>query len=327
MSIVNTATGPRDTSELGTTLIHEHLLLHYPGAELDSRHPFDLKTAKEEAVERAKDLRTLGVSTIVDACPIDLGRHPEFDAEVSRESGLNIIVSTGLYSEKVGQPYYFRDLSVDDLTEIFVKEITDGIGSSGIKAGMIKVACGETPLEPAFGGAGKLGIYEEKAHRAAGRASALTGVPIITHNSELEPGGLAQLEVFLHEGAKPDRIVIGHSCGVGVMRYYFDILEKGASLGFDRFGFEVFCTDKMRLASLIGLIHVGFVDQMFLSTDRPVAMLGQLDPAMLATWATLPRWQPKHIVEDIVPSLKAAGVTDQQVSQMLIGNPLRLFGG
>lgn len=79
---------------------------------------------------------------------------------------------------------------------------------------------------------------EIKCLRAAARASKATGAPILCHNDEFEPFGRETLDVFDEEKVDFNKVLIGHACGVDAMRYYFDILERGARLGFDRFGIE-----------------------------------------------------------------------------------------
>src|SRR5262249_60758994 len=143
-----TVTGTCRTADLGLTLMHEHLLIGWPGWETDTAAPrFDRREAKRLCVDRMLELKALGVSALVDPCPIDLGRDVEFAAEVAQASGVNVVCATGLYKEESGAaPYYkfrasFTD-AVSEMTEIFVKEITEGIGETGIKAGVIKVATG-----------------------------------------------------------------------------------------------------------------------------------------------------------------------------------------
>ena len=96
---------------------------------------------------------------------------------------------------------------------------------------------------------------------------------MLCHNSESSPFGRETLDIFKEEGVDFNRVLIGHACGVGDMKYYFDILNRGAWIGFDRFGLEPIAPDKMRLASLIGLLAVGF-DRIMLSQDAVGCWLG-----------------------------------------------------
>ena len=161
MKQINTVTGTASPEKLGTTLMHEHLLIGWAGWELDCAAPkFDRKAALKNCVERLKELNDLGLQSFVDPCPMDIGRDVSFMAEVGVGVGRAIICATGLYKEDLGNTAYFKQRSVDEIAEVYVSEITKGIGDTGIKAGIIKCATGK----------GQITKYEEMCLRAAARA-------------------------------------------------------------------------------------------------------------------------------------------------------------
>ena len=96
-------------------------------------------------LKSSKRSKSWASPSFVDPCPMELGRDPEFAAECADKSGLNVVVATGLYNEALGIPPHFRSLPADDIAEIYVREITDGIDKTGIKAGIIKTATGGIP--------------------------------------------------------------------------------------------------------------------------------------------------------------------------------------
>ena len=105
MKAINTVTGTASPEQLGTTLMHEHLLIGWAGWELDCAAPkFERKAALKNCVERLKEVRDLGLETFVDPCPMDIGRDVTFMAEVASASGVRIICATGLYNGVEGQP-------------------------------------------------------------------------------------------------------------------------------------------------------------------------------------------------------------------------------
>ena len=164
---INSVLGPIQVEELGTTLIHEHLGIGWPGWELDTED-FDRKKDGARIVKRLKEIHDLGIRSIVDPCPMELGRDPEFAAEMSDKSGIQIVVATGLYNDALGIPVHFRLMDVDGIAEIYVKEIQEGIGETGIKAGIIKTATGGIPgITPPGQG---IKETEAKCLRAAARA-------------------------------------------------------------------------------------------------------------------------------------------------------------
>jgi phosphotriesterase-related protein len=323
MTAINTVLGTCKPQDLGFTLIHEHLTAGFPGWELDN-YGFDRKREVANAAEKLKEIKALGVSSFVDPCPMELGRDPEFAAEVADKAGMRVIIATGLYNEALGIPPHFRGLPVDAIAEVYVHELTEGIGKTGIKAGIIKTATGGIPGMTET--AKSISANEEKCLRAAARAHKATGAPILCHNDELGPFGRETLDVFADEGVDFNRVLIGHACGVGDMRYYFDILDRGAWIGFDRFGIETIASDKMRLASLIGLLAVGY-DRIMLSHDHVNCWLGRVSKEWQAFMAKCPNWNYAHICRNILPALNKAGVSEGTIRTMTVDNPRSYFGG
>lgn len=315
--MVNTVLGPISPDALGVTLMHEHLLIGWSGQEMDAlAPPFQRKEAIKLCVDRMHELKALGLRTLLDPCPIDLARDAEFMAEVAQASGVNIICATGLYHEHLGATAYFRlraqfSDAVAEMAEIFTKELTEGIGGTGIKAGIIKVATQ----------AHKISAYEEMVLRAAARTAKATGSRITTHTDE-GTMGREQLDLFASEGADLKRVIIGHSCGSADLRYHVDMLDRGCYLGFDRFGLDMLQPDRLRKAAVIGLLGIGFENRIVLSHDTVWCSRGRPFPF---TSDMLPNWHPTHVFKHIVPALREAGVSQEKIDTMLIGNPRRFF--
>ncbi len=318
---INSVLGPINVESLGTTLIHEHLSIGWPGWELDHQD-FDRKKEGARIADKLKEIRDLGITSFVDPCPMELGRDPEFAAEMSEKSGIQIVVATGLYNDALGIPQHFRLMDIDGIAEQYVSEIQDGIGKTGIKAGIIKTASGGiygvTP--PGQG----IQESEIKCLRAAARASNATGTPILCPNDEMEPFGRETLDIFEEEKVDFNKVLIGHACGVGDMRYYFDILERGAWLGFDRFGIESIASDKLRLASLLGLMAVGY-DRIMLSHDSLQCWRGRDTGVLDGMVAASPNWDLAHISRNILPAMREAGVSQDEIDTLMIKNPCSYF--
>lgn len=316
---VQTVLGSRRADDLGVTLVHEHLLIGWPGWQADAGAPrFDRDEARRRCVDRMQELKDLGVRTLVDPCPMDLGRDVEFIAEVADASKMNVVCATGLYKEDEGQAPYFKFRArfgdaVAEMTEAFVAELTDGVGSTGIRPGVIKVATG----------VGRITDYERMVLTAAARAHKATGIPITTHTDQ-GTMGREQLDIFTAEGVDPRRVVIGHSCGSADLSYHVDMLDRGAYLGFDRFGLEILHPDRLRTAALIGLLGIGFEKQIMLSHDSVWCWLGRplpIPPELLK------KWDPTHVFKNVIPALREAGVSQAKIDAMLVENPGRYFGG
>jgi phosphotriesterase-related protein len=192
--------------------------------------------------------------------------------------------------------------SADDLAGNFIHEIERGIGDTGIRAGLIKVATD----------AGELSSYEERALRAAARAHRATGAGIITHTQD-GTLGREQVAVFAEEGADLRRIVIGHN-DTGDLAYLLDLLDTGVTLGYDRMGYEMFLPERVRMAALVTLLRMGYERQIVLSHD---VVAGSPTTHVDLT----------YVPEVVVPLLLAEGVSQGAIDAMLIENPRRILCG
>jgi len=319
---INTVTGPISCEQLGRTLVHEHVMVGYPGWESDTLRP---GPSRSEALTIADDqvaaIRDLGVVSMIDPCPNDLGRDVELIAEVAQRSGFQIICATGLYKEDQGGGSYWkfrRDLgaSSDSIAEMYIKELTEGIGNTGIKAGVIKVATGVPTITE----------YETSLLEAAAKASVETGAPILTHTDEGSLGDRQQ-SILTEAGVPAHRILIGHSCGTDDFDYHMGLVEGGSYLGFDRFGLEMLQPDEVRVASMLKLLEAGCASRLVVSHDSVWCWRGQPIPSPEAFASVLEVWKPTHFLTHIVPRLQDQGVTDEQISMMLDENPRRYFSG
>jgi phosphotriesterase-related protein len=317
---VQTTTGTARASELGRTLIHEHVLIGMPGWDLDPLAPrFDRGEAMARAIDQLHELADLGVETFVDPCPMDLGRDVEFLAELSQKSGMRIVCTTGAYYEAAGITFTFRHMSVEQITEIYIEEIERGIGRTGIRAGAVKIATG----------AGVVSDYEKNLVTAGARAARETGVPIISH-TENATCGHDQIDLVTAEGVAAERLLVGHSDGIDDPEYHRSLAERGAFVGFDRFGISIFVPDEVRIRNVLRLAEAGHTERILLSHDSIVCWLGRPVPMgnrYEDLLALLPDWRPNLIFRKVIPELLKRGLSKDDVETILVKNPRRLFSG
>lgn len=319
---VETVTGPVEIASLGQTLMHEHLLIGYAGWESDTAHPGPGRDEMHSICkDRIQELQARGVTTLLDPCPSDLGRDVEFMAEVAARTGFNVICATGLYKEDEGGTAYWKfrqnlgDGS-DAMAEVFIRDLTHGIGETGIKPGIIKLATGHGVISP----------YERMILDAAAKASIETGAPITTHTDHGTCGD-EQQRILVEAGVPAHRIIIGHCCGSSDSDYHQRIAKGGSYLGFDRFGLEILHPDAERVSSLLRLLQAGAEAQIVVSHDTVWCWRGQPipQPELFAELEAV--WQPTHFHDHIVPQLIEGGATEEQIRTMLVDNPRRFFEG
>lgn len=307
---VNTVLGPIPASAMGVTLMHEHVCMASEGMLLDSRLHVDRGNQLAAAVAKLTAARLAGIDTIVDATPIDLNRDAVFIREAAEEAGLNIVCSTGLYSETDGQPAHFKRMSAQEQSDLFVHEATEGIGVTGVRAGVLKCATSQHAVTAA----------EAKTLEAIADAQRRTGLPVITHTSAGH--GVEQAKILTEAGADPQRVMIGHvDHKYSSYSYYERILRYGVNIAFDRCGLQVFLPDAMRAALIAGLLAVGHGDRLFLSMDSVSVQVGP--PSKYEIDAPEPL---VHLMTDFAELLAARGVTREEFTRLLTANPARLFG-
>src|SRR4051794_7174548 len=200
MATVETVNGPLDLDELGRTLIHEHFRTTDEAARFQFPHLYDEGAEWEAAIADATAVKGHGVQTVVEPSAMYLHRDARFSKRVADESGLNVILATGIYTyDHLPQPLMNR--SEDQLAEVFVHDIERGIQGTEIKAALIKCAADEAGVT----------ANVEKVHRAAARASLKTGRPIMAHSHPKTETGLRQMELFAEEGVDPSKVHLKHT--------------------------------------------------------------------------------------------------------------------
>jgi Predicted metal-dependent hydrolase with the TIM-barrel fold len=321
--MINTVLGPISPDKLGQTLMHEHFTFAYPGWFADSTiAPYNHQALLKTNLGVIKTAKAVGIRTIVDATPNDVGgRSPELYKMLARKTGINIICSTGLYTEQEGSPVYWKTRTVwgtdisKMMSEIFIKEIIQGIGKTRIKAGVIKCGTG-TIMSP----------YEAAVLKAAVIAQKVTGVPIITH-TEGPTGGVEQAEFFAKEGADLKKVMIGHVSNSKDIEYHKAILAKGVYIGFDRIGLDIITPADIIVKNVAELCKLGYANKIMLSHDTVNVWLGRPIEVPQQYLPAFANWRIDYISKSFIPALKLQGVTDEQIKIMMVDNPRNLFLG
>jgi phosphotriesterase-related protein len=313
MPQVNTVLGSLHPDQLGVTSMHEHILWSSPGWEYspEASKIWDGPKIYSSIHDDLVAFREAGGQSLVDLSGIGIGRDPAFLAVLSRSTGVNIVACTGFWQQQKILPY-FAERDVDYMTELFVHELTVGMGTTSMKAGIIKVGCSRDAMHP----------LEEQTFRAAARASKRTGAAITTHGSWQ---AARQVEVLLDEKVDPTRVVIGHLEDGTVIDPARDreLARMGFNLGYDHIGLEesqhfYATTDTRRLEVILEMLRGGYERQMILACDADGWSLGLVQRENYAhTYA--------HLFKSFLPRMRADGVTEEQIHTLLVENPKRIL--
>ncbi len=322
MTIVQTARGPIDSSQLGKVLIHEHVFLMDMEYTVNYRPDFFTEANIDKAAERLSVLREIGVDTIIDLTVLGLGRHVPSLIAVAAKTDLNIVLSTGLYTfDAMPGPFQFygpglmHDVA-EPLVDLFVRDITEGMGGTAIKAGMLKCAIDTPGLTKGV----------ERVMRAVGQANRATGTPITVHTAPREQTGLVVQQVLSEEGVALGDVIIGHCGDTDDIDYLMRLADKGSTLGMDRFGLNFGIGMQQRIDTIAAMVSRGYASQLTLSHDCCICWSDYF-PSKDDYNRLMPDHHPRHIHDDVLPLLREAGVGDADIEAMFVSNPRRVFEG
>jgi phosphotriesterase-related protein len=323
MVAVETVRGPVEVDALGTTLMHEHVFVLTPDVLNNFGGDYwDEEERVADAIRKLTTLKESGVDTIVDPTVIGLGRYIPRVARINAEVDINIVAATGLYTyDEIPHFFDYRGPGTildgpEPMTEMFVRDIREGIGGTGVKAAFLKCVVEERGMTP---GVTRVQLAVCETHRE-------TGVPITVHTNAGHQTGRLALELYAREGVDLTKVVIGHAGDTGDLDYLRWIMDQGATIGCDRFGLDLFLPTKDRVAAIAALCAQGYADRIVLGHDAACYMdyfAGEQAQAALAVAA--PNWNYQHIGADVLPALRESGVTDEQITTMMVDNPRRYF--
>jgi phosphotriesterase-related protein len=315
LSTVETVRGPVEVAELGPTSLHEHVFVMGPEALQNYGHLWGASYWDEDervadAVSKLRALRAGGIQTIVDPTVPGLGRFIPRLQRINAEVDLNIVVATGVYAF-LELPMFLANRSDDAITEIFVREIREGIDDTGVRAAFLKCAIEH------HGIAGDV----PRILAAIAAAQLETGVPVMVHTNAAAQTGLLALDALTKLGVDPARMVIAHAGDSNDLDYLRAIADTGACLGCDRFKIEHFNPDANRIETLLALLEAGYGDRVHLGHDAACFYDFMVENPIFA--GEEPDYL--HIQKSILPALAEAGVTQEQIDELLVENARRFF--
>jgi phosphotriesterase-related protein len=352
VSTVETVLGPIDARDMGVTMSHVHVTLdircwHMPPASPAVRaladRPLGLENlglarrnglaVVDNLVQHDLDLATrellafkqAGGGTIVDMDLPGIGRDVAALAKVARATGLHIVVSTGWYTQ-ASHPPALAGKSVEELAEAMVEELVTGIDGGGVRAGNIgEIGLSGYPQDPFQPG-------EERVLRAAARAQARTGASLTlhpntgTHGVREAPADHLDryLDVLLAEGADLGGVYVSHMGFFPAARAR-ELLARGLGfVSYDHFGHEeyyegigpgrAFPRDKEEVLAVLELLDAGHADRVLIGCEV----------GWKTCYVAYGGWGYAHVLEHIVPWLRDAGASADDVRRLTVDNPARL---
>lgn len=334
---VLTVAGPVDPSSLGPTLMHEHVFIDIarpahtrmpPADPIAAAEPLTLATISrtrlgapnadndlmadfDEQLAEVNAFRHAGGGTIVEVSNLGLGRDARSLLRLSRASGLNVVMGAGWY-ERTFHPEDMAERSVEELTDVMVRDITVGVEGTGIRAGIIgEVGVEGNPLHP----------DELKSVRASGRASRITGAPITFHFGGHREEKFDVLDILAEEGVAPTSVVMGHAGELALdLPFARRILERGVFIECDYlgapgspWGYLWPINDRKVARGLVTLAEEGFADQIVLGHD-------------VCTKLQLKRYGGRgydYISEHFLPVARGMGLSAEAEHAIMVENPAR----
>ncbi len=310
MAPVETLSGPIEASELGLTLAHEHLRTTSEAVREQYPHLYDPEGERAAAITQVRSAMGHGVKTIVDPACMDLGRSVAFAREVAGETGIQLVMCTGIYGAfYTFLPQHFANRDIDYLVDAFVHDIEVGIQGTEVKAAFLKCAVDEPGITE----------HVEKILRSVARASLRTGRPIMAHSHPGTRRGLEIMDLFDEEGVDPAKVQVAHTGDSDDLAYIEELLGRGPYIGMDRYGLDVILPTERRNATVIELCERGHAERMTISQDS-VAAFDWFPEEMRSL---VPNWHMSFLWEGVLPALREGGVSDALIETMLVENPAR----
>lgn len=313
-NILSGVLGDIDAAELGWIYPHEHLLVsmrEYQGESI-AKYPGNTEFARRSITRMLTDLRGFGVNGIADPTPMGVGRdeaYVAFARRVSRESGVHVFLSTGLYIPEHWPPWaHERDAS--RIADVFTTEIERGIADTGVRPAFLKAAV-----------SGNFGEKEEKALTACARAQRRTGVSVHVHATSHRREIVDLLTAL---DVAPTRIYLAHADMNTSEEEFRRLAERGVRLVMTNWDFPYHMNqdEARRLVNI--LIRKGHLDKILVSIDFALTIESRWVVGFF-TWDNPDRTSYSYLHTGVLPKLRAAGVTDAHLDTIMRANPIEML--
>ena len=302
---VMTVKGPMETTKMGFTLTHEHIMADFIGAAKFSKSRYSAEEVYTVALPFVKDAKVKGVDTFIDCTPAYLGRDPQILKHLADTTGMNILTTTGYYgavNEKFVPAHAYNE-TPDQLANRWIDEWNNGIEGTMIKPGLIKTSTDKGPLTP----------MQRKLIQAAGITHLSTGLTIAVHSGDGD-AAFEQLDLLRELGVSPGARIWVHAQNENNKEMHVRAAKVGSWVSFDGVNPE---SMQSHLNYLLAMKYNHLLDQVLVSQDSGWYNVGDPQGGNFKPYTC--------IVTQFIPLLRQNGFTADEVDLIFRKNPARAF--
>ena len=302
---VITVNGKIPTAKMGTTLIHEHFLVDFIGADKINYNRWEKDEVVKKVLPYLSEAKKHGVKTIMDCTPAYLGRDVLLQKKLADETGLQILTNTGYYGA-VGNKYLPQHAfteTQEQLAARWIGEFNNGIENSNIRPGFIKIGVD----------AAHLSDLHQKLVKAAALTHLQTGLTICSHSGIAIPA-FEEIELIKKMGVHPSAFVWTHAQAEQDKALHIKAAKSGAWVSLDGIGWGDF---EKYADSIDNLKSAGVLNKVLISHDAGWYKPGEKDGGSFAGYT--------NIFTRLIPLLNKRGFKKTDIQQLLVKNPAQAF--
>jgi len=303
--IIMTVNGPVSSKEMGISLIHEHILVDFIGADSITDQKWDKSKVVDRSLPFLKQIKDLGCQTFIECTPAYLGRDPLLLKSLSNSSGLNILTNTGYYGAVNNKyiPQHAFNETADQLAARWILEWDNGVDGTGVKPGFIKIGVEK----------GNLTDLHKKLVIAAARTHLKTGLTIASHTGPAIPA-FEQLDILHNEGVAPEAFIWVHAQSEKDLGNHVKAAKMGAWIGLDGLN-DNNLADYIRMIK--NLKKNNLLNKILLSHDAGWYHPGEENGGEYRGYTIL--------FEKLIPLLRNENFSEKEINQLLVINPSEAF--
>ena len=300
-----TVLGEIPADALGKTLVHEHMLVDFIGADKISYDRWNRDQVEQKVLPYLFEAKQAGIKSIFDCTPAFLGRDVILLKRLSEKTGLHMITNTGYYGAVNNKylPVWAKEETDKQLASRWIREFKEGIENSDVRPGFIKISVD----------AGKLSVLHQKLVRAAAITHLETGLTICSHTGK-SPAAFEQLDILKTMGVKADAFVWVHAQAETDKSLHIKAAHRGAWISLDGIGWGDY---ENYANSIAGLKEQHLLHRVLISHDAGWYKPGEPDGGKFTGFT--------NIFIQLIPLLNKRGFTQADYEQLLIKNPASAF--